>query len=134
VTIGSIIAYKVTFGTMAIGIAHGSALIAAEAVLLTGVAILLSVFLTDTLSAVVLFVVFAVGHCIHILPRAYPSFLSKGVSYVLPYLYNFDVKTEISHGVEIPMPFVGMGLLYGVGYALAMTALAVVVFSRKDIS
>lgn len=134
VTAGSMAAYRMAFGEVHWGILHGAVLIAGEAIVLTGVGLLLSVLLTDTLSAVVLFVVFAVGHCIHILPRMHPNIISKACSYILPYFHNLDVKTEISHGVEIAPAYVGLGVGYAVAYALGLTGLAVILFSRKDIS
>jgi len=134
VIVGSLMAYRLSFGTTPWGMAMGGALIAAEAVVLTGLGLLLSVFLSDSLAAVVLFVVFVVGHFVHVLPNKMPGGLAETLTWVLPNFYNLDVKTEISHGVEIAPMFAGMGVLYGVAYGVAAAALAIILFSRKDIA
>ncbi|MBN2713851.1 MAG: ABC transporter permease subunit [Planctomycetes bacterium] len=134
ILVGSIMAYKLAFGDFPTGIVAGGSLIAVEAVVLTAIGLFLSIFLTDSLAAIVLFVVFVVGHAIHMLPRMKPGALTDALYYVLPNFYNLDIKTEVSHGVDIPAAFVGLGALYGLCYALAVTGLAIVMFSRKDIS
>lgn len=134
VMIGSLMAYRLSFGTTPWELARGGALIAAEAVMLTGVGLLLSIFLTDTLAALGLFAVFVVGHSIYMLPRGVDNALTRVITYVFPNFYHLDIKTELSHGFEISNQYMGIGILYAAAYALFLTGLALVIFSRKDIS
>jgi len=134
VAAGSVLVYRLEFGEAPWPLFAGAALIAAEAVLLVGVGLALSVHLSDTIAAVALFVIFVAGHAVHMLPRMAANPLARGVSYVLPNLYNLDLKTEISHGIEIPEMLLGQGVLYGVLYGVAAAALANLLFHRKDVS
>jgi len=136
VLVGSLMAYRLSFGETPWEMAQGGALIAAEAVALTGIGILLSVFLSDTMAAIGQFAFFAIGHCLHMLPQA------KVLGYVFPNFHHLDIKTELSHlavretagaEIEISNAFIGLGVGYGIAYALFTTGLATVIFSRKDV-
>ncbi len=132
VSVGSLLAYRLSYGETPWPMLSGAALVAVEGVLLTAVGLLLSVFLTDTLAAIGVFAIFCAGHAVYMLPKQAPSigFLAN----VLPNFNNLDIKTALSHGVEVPSAFIGMGLVYGLAYALAVTALTIIIFARKDIS
>lgn len=132
VAVGSLVAYQMVFGEVAWGLAYGAILVAVEAVVLTGVGLFLSIFLADTMAAIGVFAVFVIGHALPVLVRSVPA--AELVTYVLPNFHHLDIKTEVSHGLEVATSFVGMGVLYGLAYALAITALAVILFNRKDIS
>ncbi len=134
ITIGSLAAYRLSFGETQWALAGGGILIAGEAMALVGIGLLLSIFLTDTLAAIGMFVCFVIGHSLYILPRVSDNIASKALTYIFPNFYNLDIKTEISHGIDIPGAFIGMGVVYAIGYALFVTGLAIVIFSRRDIS
>lgn len=134
VTIGSLVAYKLSFGEAKWALVGGGILIAAESVTLVGIGLLLSIFLTDTLAAIGMFACFVIGHSLYIIPRASSNVVGKALTYIFPNFYNLDIKTEISHAIDIPNAFIGMGVLYAVCYALFVTSLAIVIFSRRDIS
>ncbi|MBN2713639.1 MAG: ABC transporter permease subunit [Planctomycetes bacterium] len=131
VAVGSLVAYSMVFDTTPVMLSYSAALIAAEGVALVGIGLLLSVFLSDTISAVVLFLVFVLGHCVTMIPRAKPNLEVLG--YILPNFYHLDVKTEVSHGITIEPAYMGLGILYGLALALAMTALANIIFHKKDL-
>ncbi len=133
VLVGSLAAYRLSFGETPWHILPGGILVMVEGVTLTGIALLLSILLADHIAAVCTFACFAVGHAVCMLPRKWPNALADAVYYVLPNFKNLDVKTAISHGVEVHYNFVGYGVAYGLCYALAMAGLANVVFSRKDL-
>lgn len=132
--VGSLLAYRMSFGETPWPLAGGFVLVAGEALVLTGIGLLLSIFLTDTLAAIGMFACFVIGHSLYMLPRGMDNGAARALTHIFPNFYNLDIKTELSHGIEISSNFVGMGFLYAVLYALFVTGLAIVVFSRKDIS
>jgi ABC-type transport system involved in multi-copper enzyme maturation permease subunit len=135
IIIGSLLAYRLSFGETNWGLLSGGILVASEAVTLTSLGLLLSIFLTDTLAAIGLFAFFVIGHCVFMIERwSGGNILGNAAYYLLPNFYNCDVKTELSHGVDVPGMFVGMGAVYGIAYAFFVTGLAIIIFNRKDIA
>jgi hypothetical protein len=51
---------------------------------------------------------------------------------VLPNLALFDVKAEVVHGVPVPWGQVIGAVGYGAAYSVAMLAIAVAIFQRRD--
>jgi ABC-type transport system involved in multi-copper enzyme maturation permease subunit len=133
VAVGSALAYRLSFGKVPEGLGTGAALVAAEGVMLVGIGLVFSVLLSDTLAAILTFVCFCVGHLVPMLPRISDNPLSHALYYALPNFYNLDVKTELSHGVAVDPAFLLMGIFYALAYAIALTALANCIFSRKDL-
>lgn len=128
---GSTVVFHLILGAVPTGFLPGAALIAGEALVLTAIALTLSIFLQDSTAAIGTFAVFVIGHTLPILIRNFPS--ATMVTWVLPNFYHLDVKTEVSHGLSIPLRFYGVGLLYSAAYAVALAALAAVLFNREDI-
>lgn len=131
VTAGSLLVCHLAFKEVPWALASSAALIAAEGLMLTGVGLVLSTFLSDTASAIALFAVFVLGHAVCMLPRSNAAL--EPITYILPNFYHLDIKTEVSHMMSVPHAYLGMGLIYGIGYALAMAGVANIVFSRKDL-
>ncbi len=135
---GSLLVMKLEAGPesgAALHLLRAYALIAVEAIMLTGVGLLLGTFLQDSMAAIGVFIVFAGGHAVYMLPRAmHQNPIGQLLYYVLPNFHHLDVKTAISHGLDIPDAFVLHGVVYGLAYAVALTALASIVFSRKDVA
>lgn len=134
VTVGSILVYHARYDEFHSGMIYASILVAGEALILTGFGLVFSMFLTDTMAAIAVFVMFFLGHAVYMLPRMYDNSLMKAIYYVLPSFYNLDIKTEISSGIDVPSLFVQYGVIYAILYAIAMTGLATLLFSRKDVS
>jgi len=134
VGLGSVAVYRLEFGEAPWALLGGAALIAAESLVLVGVGLALSINLSDTTAAVVQFLVFVAGHALYMLPRVFDHVAVNGITYILPNFYNLDLKTEISHGVEIPEKLLAYGLLYGLAYALAAVGVANLLFYKKDVA
>lgn len=128
VTIGALLAYRLSFGETPSHILGAVALILVEAWVLTGIGLLLSIFMSETLAAIGVLAFFCIGHGLYLLPQA------QKIAHILPNFYLLDIKTEVSHKVEIAAEYIGMSALYGLAYAMALTAVAVVLFSRKDVA
>lgn len=69
VTVGSVLVYHAKFDEFNTGIIYGAILVAGEALILTGAGLVLSMFLSDTLAAIGVFLVFFAGHALYMLPR-----------------------------------------------------------------
>ncbi len=134
VALGSVMAYRLEFGNAPWALLGGASMIAAEAVMLVGIGLALSINLTDTVSAIAMFIVFALGHAVYMLPRMSPNAVTKALAYILPNFYNLDIKTEISHGIEISSTFIVYAVIYGLAYAAAAAGLANLLFARKDVA
>ncbi len=132
VTAGSVIVYQLKYDAFNADLIYGAVLVAGEALVLTGAGLVLSLILSDTLAAIGVFVVFFVGHATFMIPRVNESL--SFVYYILPSFWNTDIKSEVTGGIAVPNAFIYWGLAYAVLYALALTGLATLLFSRKDIS
>jgi len=58
--------------------------------------------------------------------------LSRGMYHVLPDLSAFDVKTEVVHGLHVPMGYLASTTAYGLAYVAALLLVATFIFSRRD--
>lgn len=116
-------------------------LIAAELVLLTAVALLVSTFSSSgVMSAVLTLGVWVVG----LLSEDLRGFVSVGtvpavtwlvqtIGALVPAFSAFDIKAEVVNGrPPVPWGYVGLTVVYAVTYAVAMVGGAVAIFSRRE--
>jgi len=54
------------------------------------------------------------------------------VYWVLPNLAQFDVKTEVVHGLPVTIGYMGLTTAYAFLYTAMLLTFAVYVFSRRD--
>lgn len=134
VTLGSCVVMQMKYGEVNLGILKAAVLIGGEAMMLTGAGVLFSMFLSDTIAAIGVFAVFAMGHMAMMLPRVLDNTLGKILYYLSPNLYNCDIKTEMSIGLTVSNEFIYLGLAFSICYSLVMVGIATVLFSRKDVS
>jgi ABC-type transport system involved in multi-copper enzyme maturation permease subunit len=110
-----------------------------ELVLITAVAILFSSFSTPILSSLFALAFYLIGHfswSLETLLKKIPAGATRTVLLfvytLLPDLENFNIKSEVVHG----LPVAGAHLLYSAAYGLVYTAfilgLAIVIFRRRD--
>ena len=116
------------------GLIYGAVLIAGEALVLTGVGLVFATFLSDTICGLGVFAVFFLGHSLYMLPRMAENVATKAIYYIFPSLWNLDLKTEVAVNISFPSAYVWWGIAYAAAYAMAMTGLATILFSRKDVS
>jgi len=138
VGIGSALVIRLRFSGVPPSYYSGCVLAVGEAVLLAAVGILLSLWMRDALAVVVLFVVFALGHSLYLVPLAFPTGLSHKIAAftatALPNLHHLDFKSIIAGKIEIGRSAILPALTYAVTYAVAVLAAAVAVFQRRDIA
>lgn len=114
-------------------------LIFIELMLVTALALFFSTFSTPMLSAVLTFGLYVAGHFNSdlknfdkVVNSQAAIWLSRGMYHVLPDLSAFDVKTEVVHGLPVPMGYVASTTAYGLAYVTALLLVATFVFSRRD--
>ena len=122
-------------GSLLVAIAY----IFLELVLITAVAILFSSFSTPILSSLFALAFYLIGHLSWglelILKKMRPGAgkaLVRGLAMILPDLENFNIKTEVVHGLPIPPGIFLSSFLYGVCYTAFILGLAVLIFRRRD--
>lgn len=114
-------------------------LAAAEALVITSVAILFSTVASPLLSAVFTFCVYVAGHLAHdILELAKVAkngalvAVAQGCYVILPSLHYFDTRNNILSGVPVPPGQLVWCAEYAVLYSGAVLLVTIVAFSRRD--
>jgi len=115
------------------------ALLYVQLLVVTSVALFFSTFSGPMLSAAFTFGLYVVGHFNtdlahfeNVVKSQAAAWLGKALYYILPNLAPFDVKAAVVHGQPVSAAYVVLTTSYGLLYAGAMVALAVLVFSRRD--
>jgi Cu-processing system permease protein len=110
-----------------------------QLLVVTSVALFFSTFSGPMLSAAFTFGLYVVGHfnadLAHfedVVESPAAAWLGKALYYLLPNLAPFDVKAAVVHGLPVPAGYLALTAAYGLLYASAMVALAVLIFSRRD--
>ena len=142
ITIGAFFMFKMSSLDMNVdsfstNFTYAAVLITVESFVLIAVGLFLSMFFSDTIATLLLFVVFVLGHSLYLLPRmekfADMSWLNT-VCNLFPNLFNLDMKREVTANIAVSGDYMWMGISYGLLYALAFVFLSVVIFNRKDIA
>ena len=114
-------------------------LIFVQLMLVTAIAVFFSTFSSPTLSAVLTFGLYVVGHfnadlrnfqdVVDSVPAVY---LARVLYYLLPNLAPFDVKAAVVHAQPVTFEYMALTTGYGLLYIAALLVLAVLVFTRRD--
>jgi Cu-processing system permease protein len=116
-------------------------MITAEMALLTAVALFFSTFSSSGLVSIGLTVgVFVAGLLSTdlrnfsdiVVTHEAVATLVAAIGWVLPAFSEFDVKSQVVHGLPIGTGFVTMSLLYAAVYVTALVGASVAVFSRRE--
>src|SRR4051794_23382198 len=115
------------------------ALIFAELMLVTALALFFSTFSSPMLSAALTFGLYIVGHFSgdlrnfqEVVDSRGAAALARGLYWVLPNLAQFDVKSDVVHGIHVPAGYLGMTAAYAALYIAMLLAIAALIFSRRD--
>ena len=128
VSVGFFIIHKLCFGNLPVEVVQSHALILASMIPVTAVALLFASFLGETMAALLTLLVVWLG-------------FSTGVAGKVPLLYGgilpdlnfFNVRAEAAYGLVVGWPYVLAALAWGVAYAIAVQALAAVIFEFRDV-
>lgn len=139
ITIGSLIMFKVSslgidVNAISTNFIYAAILIAVESFALVALGLFLSLFLSDTIATIALFLAFVLGHSLYMVPRLKDMENLAWACNVFPNFFCLDLKSEVTADIAIAPEYLWLGILYGVLYAAAFVCLSVVVFSRKDIA
>ena len=116
------------------------ALIFAQLLLVTALALFFSTFSSPMLSAAYTFGLYIVGHFNadlknfeNVVPSAPVAWLARGLYYLLPNLAPFDVKAQVVHGQAVAAGHVGLTLAYAAAYIAALLLAASIIFAKRDL-
>lgn len=128
------------YGWWHLNVAAALGLILVEMLVLTAIATLFSSFTTPTLSAIFTLGLFLIGHLtgtIRILAERAASAWVRGLAgvvyRVVPNLEAFNVKGRVANGETVSLLETALAGGYGLLYLVAVLALAVVVFERREL-
>jgi len=114
-------------------------LIFVELMIITAIALFFSTFSTPLLSAALTFGFYIAGHFNadlrnfeQVVSSRPAAWLARGLYHVLPDLSAFDVKTQVVHGLPVPVGYVLATSLYGAAYIAALLLVSTFIFSRRD--
>lgn len=115
------------------------ALIFLELMILTAVAILFSSFSSPSLSALLAFFVFIIGHFsaslrdfANSLGSAFTRFFFEALYYIFPNLSFYSFIVNAAHG-DVPRPsMLGGALLYAIVYVAVLLSITILIFSRRN--
>jgi ABC-type transport system involved in multi-copper enzyme maturation permease subunit len=115
------------------------ALIFGELMLVTAIALFFSTFSSPLLSAALTVGLYVVGHFSadlrnfqQVLDSPAAVALARGLYWVLPNLAQFDVKSDVVHGVHVPAGYLAMTGAYAALYIAMLLSIASLIFSRRD--
>ena len=114
-------------------------LIFAELMLVIALALFFSTFSSPMLSAALTFGLYVVGHFSgdlrnfqQVVDSPVAAGFARSLYWVLPNLAQFDVKSDVVHGVPVPAGYMAMTGAYAALYIAMLLAVASLVFSRRD--
>jgi ABC-type transport system involved in multi-copper enzyme maturation permease subunit len=114
-------------------------LIFVELMLVTAVALFFSTFSSPLLSAAFTFAFYIVGHFSSdlrnfqdVVDSPGAARVARGLYWVLPNLAQFDIKSDIVHGVHVPAGYIAVTIAYAAVYIALLLAIAMAVFARRD--
>ena len=115
------------------------ALIFLELCITTAVAILFSSFSSVSLSALLTFLVFLIGHLSAALKElattlnsAVARIILEGTYYLLPNLSIYSFRTEAANGMSAGPALAGYASLYAIAYVSIVLVISILIFSRRN--
>ena len=115
------------------------AMIFVELTLVTALALFFSTFSSPMLSAALTFGLYIAGHFSgdlrnfqQVVDSRAAAAVARSLYWVLPNLAQFDVKSDVVHGVRVPLGYMAMAGGYAALYIAILLAISALVFSRRD--
>ena len=110
-----------------------------ELMVMTSLAILMSVMCSPILGALFTCLLYIIGHTsgdLHELAQHFGSGTVKSLTsiayYILPNLEYFNIRSKVIHGVSIDPAYMVFACAYGLLYTIVFLTVAGVVFERKE--
>ena len=126
-------------GSLAYSIWGSILLIYLELTILTAVAILFSSFSSPSLSALLTFFVFIIGHmsaslrdlAANLGSRA-ATYIFEAIYYLLPNLSFYSFRTEAAYGLTPTLSMTGGAVVYAIVYITILFTISIFIFSRRN--
>ncbi|MFA5204311.1 MAG: hypothetical protein WC708_07890 [Lentisphaeria bacterium] len=128
VSVGFFVILKLCHGTVPLEVVQSHALILASMIPVTAVALLFASFLGEAVAALLTLLVVWLGFSAGLVAKL-PLFYGG----VLPDLNLFNVRAEAAYGFAIGWGYVATALAWSVVYAIAIQALAAMIFECRDV-
>jgi len=126
-------------GKIDFGLAPAVLLIYIEILLVVGLALFFSSFVSPNLSAILTILVFIIGHLsgflrdyVQLHPENSYNWVLKLIYWVVPNLETLNIKMAVVEHLNRPPHAVAYGFLYGIGYILILLVFTIAIFNRKD--
>jgi len=110
-----------------------------ELMVVTAFAVLYSTFTGPTLASFFSLSTVVIGHLTTDIrdfggqsEMVFVQKLSAVTYWLLPNLETFNVRSEVVHGIDLPLGFLAAATLYGVAYSAVVIALAALIFHSRD--
>jgi ABC-type transport system involved in multi-copper enzyme maturation permease subunit len=110
-----------------------------EVTLILTVALFFSSFSTPYLSGFLALGVFVIGKGAHLLLQLSREFENAALEAVMtvvdavaPALYVFNLSTQVTYDLHIPMSYIWSAFLYGASYSAVVLLLGMTIFARRD--
>ena len=110
-----------------------------ELMLVTALALFFSTFSSPMLSAALTFGLYVAGHFSgdlrnfqQVVDSPAAARFARGLYWVLPNLAQFDIKSDVVHGVHVPIGYMAMTAAYAGLYIAILLAMSGLIFSRRD--
>jgi ABC-type transport system involved in multi-copper enzyme maturation permease subunit len=114
-------------------------LVLVELLVVTAVALFFSTFSSPFLSAILTIALWVIGtfnadlrNFDAVVQSPTAAWVARALYYVLPNFGAFDVKTQVVHGLTVPVQYVATTVAYGAVYLALLLTGAVAVFARRD--
>ncbi len=110
-----------------------------EVLLLIGLSILMSTVASPILGAIFSLLLYVIGHTSADLKQLAGRFgsgslkvITNAIYYALPNLEYLNVRSKVTHGVEVDATYVAFASSYALLYVVVFLVIAILVFERKE--
>ena len=123
------------FGEFSVAYLQSFLLSFAAAVDLVALSVLLSLFFTEGAVVLLSIITYFVGNATFMLAVSDSgmAMVAKVFKYVLPSFFLLDIKSEAAAGLSVSPTYMCLSVAYGLAYAVALVALSMVLFRKRDL-
>ncbi len=127
IAIGFCLIFNTAFDKVGVSMIQGHLLVIASVLPMAAIAVLFSVFVPDSLAAILTALVIWFGHSTSIvkIPVLYGG--------IIPDFNLFNLKAEATYGLAIHWNYIGMAVLWGICFAVFCTSITSMIFNKKDL-
>jgi len=127
IAVGFCFIFSTAFEKVGISMIQGHLLVIASVIPMAAVAVFFSVFLPDSMAAILTAAVIWFGHSANLIqiPVVYGG--------IIPDFNLFNLKAEATYGLIINWGYIGFVTVWGISTSVFLTSVATLIFNKKDI-